>query len=85
MVTLMTDIIIGYPLLSLQFMVTVIVKTNVVFHQYFPFLKNTILIQQTVGGVQSIALITVPKFIFPQIARFISDLAFCQKAGRRRH
>lgn len=64
MVTLMMVIMIGALLLSFPFMVALIVAPIVVFQQYFPFLKKTILIQQTIGGVTPLALIAVPMFIF---------------------
>jgi C4-dicarboxylate transporter DctM subunit len=64
MVTWMMVIMIVSLLLSFPFMVALIAAPIFVFQQYFPFLKKTILIQQTVGGVQPLALIAVPMFIF---------------------
>jgi C4-dicarboxylate transporter, DctM subunit len=64
MVTWMMVIMIVRLLLSFPFMVALIAAPIFVFQQYFPFLKKTILIQQTVGGVQPLALIAVPMFIF---------------------
>ncbi len=64
MVTWMMIIMIVSLLFSFPFMVALIAAPIFVFQHYFPFLKKTILIQQTVGGVQPLALIAVPMFIF---------------------
>jgi tripartite ATP-independent transporter DctM subunit len=45
-------------------MVALIVAPIAIIFGYFPFLKYTVLIQQMIGGVQPMALVAVPMFIF---------------------
>lgn len=64
MLTWMMVIMIVCLLMAFPFMVALIAAPIFVFQQYFPFLKMNILAQQTIGGVQPLALIAVPMFIF---------------------
>lgn len=64
MVTLMLVIMIICLLFGFPFMVALIAAPAAIFHEYFPFLSKSILIQQTVGGVKPISLIAIPMFMF---------------------
>lgn len=64
MLTIMVIIMFACLLLSFPFMVALIAAPIAIFHLYFPFLPFTTLIQQMVGGVQPMALVAVPLFIF---------------------
>lgn len=64
MLTMMMIIMLGCLVLAFPFMVALIVAPIYVMYDSFPFLSQTILAQQTIGGVQPLALIAVPMFIF---------------------
>ncbi len=64
MITVMLVIMIVCLLLGFPFMVALITAPAFIFHEYFPFLNMSILIQQTVGGVKPISLIAIPMFMF---------------------
>ncbi len=64
MLTTMMIIMLGCLILAFPFMVALIVAPIFVMYDSFPFLSQTILAQQTIGGVQPLALIAVPMFIF---------------------
>ena len=63
MVSVMLVIMIVCLLLGFPFMVALIAAPAAIFHEYFPFLTKSILIQQTVGGVKPISLIAIPMFM----------------------
>jgi len=63
MVTVMLVIMIVCLILGFPFMVALIAAPAAIFHEYFPFLNKSILIQQTVGGVKPISLIAIPMFM----------------------
>jgi tripartite ATP-independent transporter DctM subunit len=64
MLTWMMIIMLGCLILAFPFMVALIAAPIFVMESSFPFLNKTILAQQTIGGVQPLALIAVPMFIF---------------------
>ena len=83
--TLMTVKVIATPFLRSQCLVACINPLPFASMRHFPFLKKTVFMQRTVGGIQLVVLIAVPMFIVGQIALFSCYLAFYQKAnGRRR-